>query len=79
MSDAKNSTRHKSDVVKESTSPGHIKESVKSKRSVNDGLTDPVRDTANDKRHNTGRIVVSRTHSYANGESDVNDNLRTDP
>lgn len=80
MSDA-NSTGYKLDVLaREATSPGYVKESVKSKRSVNDGLTDdPVRDTMSGRRHNTGRIVVSRTRSYASGESDVNDNSGTDP
>ncbi|XP_011875018.1 PREDICTED: uncharacterized protein LOC105565988 isoform X2 [Vollenhovia emeryi] len=78
MSDA-NSTRHKSDVVREVASSGHAKESVKSKRSVNDGLTDdPVRDTTSGKRYNTGRVVVSRANSYASVESDVNDNPETD-
>ncbi|XP_024871103.1 uncharacterized protein LOC112454116 isoform X1 [Temnothorax curvispinosus] len=75
-----NSTSHKSDVVvREATSLGYVKESVKSKRSVNDGLTDnPMRDATNERRRNNGRIVVSRTRSYASGESDVNDNPGTE-
>lgn len=78
MSNA-NSTGHKPEVIKKAASSGHIKESVKSKRSVNDGLNDDlVRDITNGKRHNTGRIV-SRTHPYASSESDANDNPGTSP
>ncbi|XP_012536919.1 uncharacterized protein LOC105837019 [Monomorium pharaonis] len=76
-----NSTRHKSDViVRGPRSSGFIKESNKSKRSVNDGLPDdPMRDTTNGKRHNTRRIIVPRTRSYTSGESDANNNSETDP
>lgn len=65
-------------VAREATSLGYVKDSIKSKRSVNEGLTnDPVRDTTNDKRHNTRRVVVSRTRSYASSESDANEHSGT--
>ncbi|XP_011164420.2 uncharacterized protein LOC105199158 isoform X2 [Solenopsis invicta] len=71
----------KSDIIaRTATISEHIEESIKSKRSVNDGLLDDsMRDTINDKRHNTRRIVVSRARSYINGESDVNNNSGLDP
>ncbi|KAL0101692.1 hypothetical protein PUN28_019097 [Cardiocondyla obscurior] len=79
-----NSTRYRSeDIVRGSASLAYVKESAKSKRSVNDGLADDhVRDATNDKRYNTGKIVVSasmsKAHSYESEEDDGDDNSETD-
>ncbi|KYN02021.1 hypothetical protein ALC62_07173 [Cyphomyrmex costatus] len=75
-----NSTRHKPDVTRGATNSEYIKESIKSKRSVNDSLIDDFkREEANGKRHNTRRIVVPKARSYANNENNTNDNFGTDP
>lgn len=73
------STRYKLDATTASklTSSGHIKESIKSKRSINNLTDDLARDTANSKRRNTRRIMM-RTRSYVS-ESDANDNSGTNP